>query len=149
VGSYVLAEKNCESSYYNTAKQHVQKCRNSWLQTAKFVFHSTSTKKKTNIETSHRAVSPSGTVRMCSFCISSIVPMVSVLSLANAKLQNKKTIRSAFTTADQDHTRKYAANTHKSKLLHQPSLVRDIWNISKRHFRSAEQKNLLHVPRTD
>ena len=34
-------------------------------------------------------VSPSGTVLMCSFCISSMVPMVSVLSVANAKLQKR------------------------------------------------------------
>lgn len=33
-----------------------------------------------------RGVSPSGTVRMCSFCISSIVPIVTVLSVASAKL---------------------------------------------------------------
>lgn len=34
-----------------------------------------------------RGDSPSGTVRMCSFCISSIVPIVTVLSVANARLQ--------------------------------------------------------------
>lgn len=45
---------------------------------------------KMTAEITHRAVSPSGTVRMCSFCISSIVPIVSVLSLARAKLHHRK-----------------------------------------------------------
>ena len=43
-----------------------------------------------NSQGTHRAVSPSGTVRMCSFCISSIVPIVSVLSVASARLHNSK-----------------------------------------------------------
>lgn len=34
-----------------------------------------------------RGDSPSGTVRMCSFCISSIVPIVTVLSVASARLK--------------------------------------------------------------
>ena len=36
-----------------------------------------------------RGDSPSGTVLMCNFCISSIVPIVKLLSFARAKLENK------------------------------------------------------------
>lgn len=44
---------------------------------------------KFNIHFSDLGDSPKGIVLMCSFWISSIVPMVRVPSLANAKLQQK------------------------------------------------------------